>query len=64
MQVISRDTETKGEGQPPGDTNVSVKIFDSPPMTITVPGDIPWSDPKFSEVVAQEARDRYKESSM
>uniref|UniRef100_UPI003AADDC3D clusterin n=1 Tax=Centroberyx gerrardi TaxID=166262 RepID=UPI003AADDC3D len=63
--VISRDKEEKaGEEKTAGDTNVSVQLFDSPPMTFTVPGDIPWSDPKFSEVVAQEALDRYKETSV
>ncbi|KAM3861249.1 clusterin [Diretmus argenteus] len=55
--VISKDNEEE-------DTNVSVQLFDTPPMTFTVPGDIPWSDPKFPEVVAQEALDRYKESAV
>ncbi|KAM9703838.1 clusterin [Menidia menidia] len=58
--VISKDTE---ETQP-SDTRVSVKLFDTPAMNFTVPGDIPWTDPKFSEVVAQEALDRYKETSV
>ncbi|XP_044025239.1 clusterin [Siniperca chuatsi] len=64
--VICRDTEEKPgeEKKQPGETNVSVQLFDSPPMNISVPGDIPWTDPKFSEVVAQEALDRYKESSI
>lgn len=48
----------------PGDTNVSVKLFDEPEMSFTVPGEIPWTDPKFSEVVAQEALDRYKQNSV
>ncbi|XP_035534661.1 clusterin [Morone saxatilis] len=64
--VICRDTEEKptGEEKQPAETNVSVQLFDSPPMNLTVPGDIPWTDPKFSEVVAQEALDRYKEISV
>lgn len=33
-------------------------------MSFTVPGEIPWTDPKFSEVVAQEALDRYKQNTM
>ncbi|KAJ8396187.1 hypothetical protein AAFF_G00020540 [Aldrovandia affinis] len=57
--VISRTTE---DNEQPEDTKVSVELFDAPPMTFTVPGDIPWSDPKFSEVVAQEALDRYKQN--
>ncbi|CAJ1078337.1 clusterin [Xyrichtys novacula] len=64
--VICRDSEEKpGETEKePEETKVSVKLFDSPPMNFTVPGDIPWTDPKFSEVVAQEALDRYKETSV
>ncbi|XP_023652891.1 clusterin [Paramormyrops kingsleyae] len=59
--VMSRTTE---DPKSPGDTSVSVKLFDGSPMTFTVPGDIPWSDPKFSEVVAQEALDRYKQNTV
>lgn len=66
LQVICRDTEEDqaGEEKQPGETNVSVQLFDSPPMNFSVPGDIPWSDPKFSEVVAQAALDRYKGNSV
>lgn len=48
----------------PEDTEVTAKLFDSAPMNLTVPGDIPWSDPKFSEVVAQAALDRYMENAV
>ncbi|KAM4522658.1 clusterin [Odontesthes bonariensis] len=61
--VMSKDTEEKADEEP-SDTKVSVQLFDSPAMNFTVPGDIPWTDPKFSEVVAQEALDRYKETSV
>lgn len=59
--MISRDSPTE---EKPAETSVEVQLFDSPPMTFTVPGEIPWTDPKFSEVVAQEALDRYKEISV
>ncbi|XP_071324116.1 clusterin [Trachinotus anak] len=63
--VICKDNEEKsGEEKQPGQTNVSVQLFDSPPMNFSVPGDIPWTDPKFPEVVAQEALERYKETSV
>ncbi|XP_056150058.1 clusterin isoform X2 [Lampris incognitus] len=62
--VISKGSEGTPDTEKPGDTNVSVQLFDSPPMTFTVPGDIPWSDPKFSEMVAKEALDHYKETSV
>ncbi|XP_068564530.1 clusterin [Cebidichthys violaceus] len=61
QMVNSTDTDEKNQ---PGETNVSVQLFDSPPLKFSVPRDIPWTDPKFSEVVAQEALDRYKESSV
>lgn len=65
LQVMCRDTEEKsGEEKEPAETKVSVRLFDSPSMNFTVPGDIPWNDPKFSEVVAQEALDRYKETTV
>lgn len=65
LQMISRDIkEDPAGGKQPGETNVSVQLFDSPPMNFTVSGDIPWTDPKFSEVVAQAALDQYKESSV
>ncbi|XP_041105701.1 clusterin isoform X1 [Polyodon spathula] len=59
--VISRESQNPDN---PGDTNVSVQLFDSPPMTFTVPGDIPWDDAKFSEVVAEEALERYKQNTI
>ncbi|XP_017312023.1 clusterin [Ictalurus punctatus] len=59
--IICKDTENP---ETPGDTNVSVKLFDEPEMSFTVPGEIPWTDPKFSEVVAQEALDRYKHNTI
>ncbi|KAM7395118.1 hypothetical protein PAMA_006728 [Pampus argenteus] len=63
--VICKDDEESAGGETkPGETKVSVQLFDSPPMNFSVPGDIPWTDPKFSEVVAQEALDRYKETSV
>ncbi|XP_076023774.1 clusterin [Genypterus blacodes] len=60
--VIYRDGDKKpGEDTKPAKTDVSVKLFDSPPMNFSMPGDFPWSDSRFSELVAQAALDRYKE---
>ncbi|XP_062857088.1 clusterin [Trichomycterus rosablanca] len=59
--VICKDNE---DSEKPSDTKVSVKLFDEPEMNFTIRGDIPWTDPKFSEVVAQEALDRYKQNSV
>ncbi|KAL6095709.1 clu [Pungitius sinensis] len=64
FRVQMVNTTNADEKNPAGETNVSVQLFDSPPVKFSVPSDIAWSDPKFSEVVAQEALDRYKESSV
>lgn len=61
LQMIRRDLE---EDPMSPETTVSVQLFDSPPMNVSVPGDIPWTDPKFSEVVAQAALDNYKRNSV
>ncbi|XP_031717415.1 clusterin [Anarrhichthys ocellatus] len=61
QMVNSTDTDEKNQS---GETDVSVQLFDSPPVKFSVPRDIPWTDPKFSEVVAQQALDRYKEASV
>lgn len=61
VQVMSKGSDNV---ENPADTKVSVKLFDGPDMSFTVPGEIPWSDPKFSEVVAQEALDRYKQNTV
>ncbi|MED6286234.1 hypothetical protein CHARACLAT_003781 [Characodon lateralis] len=63
--ICTGDTEENPGGEKQtAETKVSVQLFDSPPINFTVPGDIPWTDPKFSEVVAQKALDRYKETSI
>lgn len=66
LQVICMDPENNSARTTvqPEDTRVTVKLFDSEPMNFTVSGDIPWSDPKFSEVVAQAALDRFRENSV
>ncbi|XP_074847607.1 clusterin isoform X2 [Carettochelys insculpta] len=48
----------------PADTQVTVQLFDSDPLSLTVPGEIPWDDPKFMEVVAAEALKHYKQNAL
>ncbi|KAJ8275158.1 hypothetical protein COCON_G00097830 [Conger conger] len=64
FQIKTITCRTSEDNKEPEDTKVSVEVFDSPPMSFTVPGDIPWSDPRFSEVVAQEALERYKQDTI
>ncbi|NXK13559.1 CLUS protein, partial [Herpetotheres cachinnans] len=45
----------------PPDTQVTVQLFDSEPLSLTVPGDISWEDPRFMEIVAEQALQHYKQ---
>ncbi|XP_059699142.1 clusterin isoform X2 [Haemorhous mexicanus] len=46
------------------DTQVTVQLFDSEPLALTVPGDVPWDDPRFMEIVAQQALQHFKENAI
>lgn len=46
------------------DTQVTVQLFDSEPLQLTVPGDIPWDDPKFMDIVAEQALQHFKENAI
>ncbi|KAE8605660.1 hypothetical protein XENTR_v10015268 [Xenopus tropicalis] len=48
------------EGESPSDTKVTVNVFDSDPITFALPGYISMDDPKFGELVAEEALKRFK----
>uniref|UniRef100_A0A3Q3KGI8 Clusterin n=1 Tax=Monopterus albus TaxID=43700 RepID=A0A3Q3KGI8_MONAL len=43
------------------ETQVEVNILNSPPLTISVPGELDLQDPAFIQHVAQKALDKYKE---
>ncbi|EMP24883.1 Clusterin [Chelonia mydas] len=61
--VLSK-TPNRKDSPRPSDTQVTVQLFDSDPLSLTVPGEIPWDDPKFMEVVADEALKQYKQNTM
>ncbi|NXM53627.1 CLUS protein, partial [Illadopsis cleaveri] len=58
--VLSKAPNPEDPSAPP-DTQVTVQLFDSEPLELTVPGDIPWDDPKFMEIVAEQALQHFKE---
>ncbi|KAJ7341393.1 hypothetical protein JRQ81_005441 [Phrynocephalus forsythii] len=60
LQVTTVISKPASSGEKPSDTQVTVQIFDSEPLTMTVPGDIPLDDPKFMETVAEQALREYK----
>ncbi|XP_008285910.1 clusterin-like protein 1 [Stegastes partitus] len=43
------------------ETKVEVNILNSPPLILSVPGELELQDPAFIQYVAQEALDKYKE---
>ncbi|XP_064267553.1 clusterin isoform X5 [Passer domesticus] len=61
--VLSKAPNPEDPSSPP-DTQVTVQLFDSEPLALTVPGDIPWDDPRFMESVAQQALQRFKENAV
>ncbi|NXY88615.1 CLUS protein, partial [Alcedo cyanopectus] len=58
--VLSKAPNPEDPSAPP-DTQVTVQLFDSEPLSLTVPGDISWDDPGFMELVAQQALQHYKQ---
>lgn len=61
--MLSKAPNPEDPSAPP-DTQVTVQLFDSEPLELTVPGDIPWDDPKFMEIVAEQALQRFKENTV
>ncbi|XP_067999017.1 clusterin [Melanerpes formicivorus] len=61
--VLFKAPNLKDPSAPP-DTQVTVQLFDSEPLSLMVPGDISWEDPHFMEMVAEQALWHYKENAM
>ncbi|XP_042300855.1 clusterin [Sceloporus undulatus] len=59
ITVISKPANAADPSKPT-DTQVTVQLFDSEPLTMTVPGDVPVEDPRFMELVAGEALREFK----
>ncbi|XP_065586662.1 LOW QUALITY PROTEIN: clusterin [Cyrtonyx montezumae] len=64
LQVTTVFSKTPNLEDPsaPADTQVTVQLFDSEPLSLTVPGDISWDDPRFMEIVAEQALQHYKQN--
>ncbi|KAM6270351.1 LOW QUALITY PROTEIN: clusterin [Spheniscus humboldti] len=60
--VLSKAPNLEDPSAPP-DTQVTVQLFDSEPLSLTVP-DISWEDPRFMEIVAEQALQHYKQNAM
>lgn len=63
LQVTTVSSHSSDSHTPTGVTKVVVKLFDSPPISVTVPEDLSTSDPEFMETVAEKALQEYRHSS-
>ncbi|XP_025911143.1 clusterin-like, partial [Apteryx rowi] len=61
--VLSKAPDPRDLSAPP-DTQVTVQLFDSEPLALTVPGAIAWDDPRFMELVAEQALRHYKQRAL
>nr|XP_056708442.1 clusterin [Euleptes europaea] len=59
--VLSKSSNPE-EPSRPSDTEVTIQLFDSEPQQLTVPGSIPWEDPRFMEIVAEKALRHFKDN--
>ncbi|XP_068136218.1 clusterin [Hyperolius riggenbachi] len=59
--IFQVSTAYSSAGGVPSDTTVTAKIFDSEPFTFTLPGYVSIDDPKFGEMVAEEALKRFRQ---
>ncbi|XP_044306303.1 clusterin [Varanus komodoensis] len=62
LRVVTVVTQPSESGDPSrgADTQVTVRLFGSEPLSLTVPRDVPWDDPRFMELVAGQALREYK----
>lgn len=55
-------SHTSDPSIPSGLTKVMVKLFNSNPITVTVPEVVPRNNPKFMETVAEKALQEYRQN--
>lgn len=58
FQVASHSSDSS---VPSGFTKVVLKLFDSDPITVTVPEEVSRNNPKFMETVAEKALREYRQ---
>uniref|UniRef100_A0A3Q1FEP2 Clusterin n=1 Tax=Acanthochromis polyacanthus TaxID=80966 RepID=A0A3Q1FEP2_9TELE len=60
ITMVSKESHDE-HNMPVSETKVEVNILNSPPLILSVPGELELQDPAFIQYVAQEALDKYKE---
>ncbi|XP_021572488.1 clusterin [Carlito syrichta] len=63
LRVTTVASHTSDSDAPSGVTEVVVKLFDSDPITVTVPVEVSRKNPKFMETVAEKALQEYRKKS-
>lgn len=63
LQVTTVASRTSDSSVPSGFTKVVLKLFDSDPITVTVPEEVSMNNPKFMETVAEKALQEYRQKS-
>ncbi|XP_054431980.1 clusterin isoform X2 [Pteronotus mesoamericanus] len=61
LQVTTVVSHSSDSSVPSGSTKVVLKLFDSNPITVTVPEEVSRNNPKFMETVAEKALQEYRQ---
>lgn len=61
LQVTTVSSRSSDSSVPTGFTKVVLKLFDSDPITVTVPEEVSRNNPKFMETVAEKALQEYRQ---
>ncbi|XP_045058422.2 clusterin isoform X2 [Desmodus rotundus] len=61
LQVTTVASHSSDSSVPSGFTKVVLKLFDSDPITVTVPEEVSRNNPKFMETVAEKALQEYRQ---
>lgn len=62
LHVTTVASHSSDSSVPTGFTKVVLKLFDSDPITVTMPADVSRNNPKFMETVAEKALQEYRRS--
>lgn len=63
LQVTTVASHSLDSSVPSGFTKVVLRLFDSDPISVTVPEEVPVTNPKFMETVAEKALQEYRQRS-
>lgn len=62
LHITTVASHSSDSSVPTGFTKVVLKLFDSDPITVTVPEEVSRNNPKFMEMVAEKALQEYRQN--